>query len=188
MDFAHGTEAFVDSFLRDHDFDYVLGSVHYLEDWNFDHPKFIGRYDVVGVDYTYEVYYRLLKEAVATGFFDILAHFDLPKKFGHKPTMQFDHQINEILMEVKKRKMCIEVNTSGLRRPVNEIYPAPAIIKQMHAAQIPIVLGSDSHEPNQVGFAFNSVIPTLKEIGYAGTMKFKNRKPRFKKFTGDGGD
>lgn len=187
LDFAHGTEEFVASFLRDHEFDYVLGSVHYLEDWNFDHPKFIGRYDVVGVDYTYEVYYQLLKEAVATGLFDIVAHFDLPKKFGHKPSRQFDVQIDDILTDIKKSKMCIEINTSGLRRPVNEIYPAPTIIKRMQAAQIPIVLGSDSHEPNQIGFAFHSVIPILQEIGYTGTMKFKNRKPKFQKFAGDGG-
>ncbi|MGA7990967.1 MAG: histidinol-phosphatase HisJ family protein, partial [Thermoanaerobaculia bacterium] len=83
-DYAEGHEAALREILAAHDWDVVLGSVHWVSgDW-IDAPNSGERHEREGSAALWREYYRLLGKAAATGLFDVLTHFDLPKKFGHR--------------------------------------------------------------------------------------------------------
>ncbi len=163
-------------FLNKYDFDYVYGSAHYINGWAFDNPKFITEWDKYNVDDVYKAYYETLKELVKSGFYDIVAHFDLVKKFGFAPKRSFFDEINEIMSLIKKQNMMIEVNTSGLRKPAKEIYPSRAIIEIAKSFDVPVILGSDAHKPEDVAKDFDAALDLLREVGYSEIPILKKRK------------
>jgi histidinol-phosphatase (PHP family) len=59
--------------------DYLIGSVHFIDNWGFDNPEFIGRYEGVDIDDVYRRYFGLIEEMARSGRFDIAGHFDLLK-------------------------------------------------------------------------------------------------------------
>jgi len=78
-----------------------------------------------------------------------------------------------------KSNICVEINTSGLRRPCSEIYPSEQFLKIIHSHDIPIVFGSDAHEPNDVGKNFKEAIKLAKKAGYTHACVFDSRKKVF---------
>ena len=84
-DFIPGHEEELVRLLEPYPWDYVIGSVHFLDDWNFDHPDLVHRYAEWDIDVLYDRFFALERAAAESGLFDILAHIDLIKKFGHRP-------------------------------------------------------------------------------------------------------
>ncbi|HSB62681.1 MAG TPA: histidinol-phosphatase HisJ family protein, partial [Thermoanaerobaculia bacterium] len=85
-DYAEGREEELARWLARADWDVVLGSVHWVAGgWIDDPSRSPARFESEGVERLYDEYYRLLAKAARTGFFDVLTHFDLPKKHGHRP-------------------------------------------------------------------------------------------------------
>lgn len=167
---------YVRGFIRSYPFDFVIGSVHFLGDWNFDHPDYAAGYDTYGVDNVYRDYYRLLRQAAACGLFDIIGHFDLPKKFGRLPACDLTTEIEETLKTIRRHDLALDVNTGGLRKHAGEIYPSVSILQRAHAHGIPISLGSDAHHPQETAFQFKETITMLRQIGYSGSVGFSARR------------
>ncbi len=71
---------------RAHGVRVLLGSVHFIEEWAFDDPNDVAEWDKRDVDEVYRQYFELWCDAARSGHFDVMAHPDLPKKFGHRPT------------------------------------------------------------------------------------------------------
>ncbi|MFW9894287.1 MAG: histidinol-phosphatase HisJ [Candidatus Thorarchaeota archaeon] len=169
--------------------DYILGSIHILNfkdgrgAWGFDDSRFRSDFDYYGSQKVYINYYKKLQIMINSEDFDfdIVGHFDLPKKFNDKPSNE-DYVFEEILKTlelVKARDLTIEVNTSGLRKPCREQYPSEKILREMYSFDIPILLGSDAHKPKDIGWKFNKIIKILKKIGYDQLVHFNKRKRTF---------
>ncbi len=167
---------FIRDFLAQHPFDFVIGSVHFLDDWDFTNPAHAHRFPDYGVDETFRAYYRLLAKAAASGLYDVIGHFDIPKKFGHVPAQDLSEEIERALQIIKKENLALDVNTSGLRKPVREIHPSPAILRRAFALGIPIVIGSDAHHPKEVAHHFAETCTVIREIGYQQACTFAQRK------------
>ena len=105
-----------------------------------------------------------------------MGHVDLVKKYGHKATEDLTEVIEETARVFKKNNVAIEINTSGLRKPVGEIYPALLDLKIYCKSGVPIVFGSDSHSPDQVGCDYDKAFDLAKAAGYSEYILFKNRK------------
>jgi len=168
--------------------DYILGSVHILfsetgRPWAMDDSRFLEMYNSIGTNNVFLKYYQTLRKMInSTDFdFDIVSHFDLPKKFNKIPSSsdELTNEINKTLDCVKKRHFTIEINSSGLRKEVKEQYPSENIIKTMYELDIPILLGSDAHDPNELAYDFNKITKLLKDIGYNQLIVFNKRKPSF---------
>ncbi len=178
-DFFPGTEEWVKNFNMQQPFDYVIGSVHYLGEWGFDNPIFVHKYEERDIDQTYELYYDHIKRSASAGgghLFDILGHCDLVKKFGHRPTRNMEEVLREVFKVVKAADMAVEINTSGLRKPVKEIYPSEQILQIIHDYNIPLALGSDAHSPGDVGRDFNIARQLIEKYGGGKISVFTNRQ------------
>lgn len=170
------------------DLDYILGSVHILlrngKMFAFDDNRFLKNYTLYdSINNLYIDYYDNLRDMISSPefSFDIVSHIDLPKKYNKRPEdpeLIADH-IDRTLELIKKENLTIEINTSGWRKEVKEQYPSKKIIKKMFELDIPILLGSDAHHPDEVGYHFKEAIKIVQDIGYNQLAYFNKRQRSF---------
>ncbi|MFX1374805.1 MAG: histidinol-phosphatase HisJ [Promethearchaeota archaeon] len=169
--------------------DFILGAIHILNffngkgAWGFDDSRFRKDYNYYGTDRVYIFYYQSIQKMVSSDKFDfdILAHFDLPKKFNDIPTNkeEVNNEMMKTLEQIKKRDITMEINTSGLRKDCKEQYPSEQIIKEMYSLDIPVLLGSDAHKPGEIAWKFSEIIKMLKKIGYNELAHYNKRIREF---------
>jgi len=149
-------------------FDYLIGSVHYVGDFAFDDPDKLDEWPRFGVDAVWDGYLADLKAFVELGGFNVLAHSDLPKKFGfrHSDPESVQRRMREIYKCAASKGICLELNTAGLRVAAEEIYPAKELLNEAFLAGMKITLGSDAHKPGQVAFAFDDAAELARSVGW----------------------
>ena len=179
-DYVEGSEEVLRSILGTYDLDYVLGSVHFVDGWCIDAPENAGRYEEMGVDVIYRRYYETMQKAIRLGVFDVLAHFDLPKKFGFRPATDMGELVAETLDLAAVAGVAIELSSAGLRKPAAEIYPSSTILRGMRERDIPIVLSSDAHRPDEVGADFDLLMGSARSAGYAKVASYQRRERAMK--------
>lgn len=176
-DYYKGCERFLGEWLPRQKLDMVIGSVHYINNWGFDNPDEREVWDNVDVGSTWREYFELIGRLVETNLFDVVGHFDLPKKFGYSPGERaIKEMVRPILDKVARAKMAIEINTSGLRKPVREIYPSLMLLEMARDYGILICFGSDAHKPDEVGYNFAAGLELARSAGYSEAARFSERK------------
>jgi histidinol-phosphatase (PHP family) len=159
--------------------DFVLGSVHFLDrpDQMFDSvPDGAAQFDDRNIDALYADYFRRLRDLVATGLVDCLAHLDLIKIHGHRPTADIGTLVNETLEFIRARNLAIELSTAGWRKPVNELYPGDSIIELAMEKGIPFTTASDAHSHVQLGENFANLAHKMAELGIRQVCIFEKHK------------
>ncbi len=179
-DYVAGAEEELGHLLSRYPFDVVLGSVHWLDGWWVDAPASVARYrrGQEEVDAIWDAYTSSLVRAARSGLFDVLAHLDLPKKFGFRPSRPFAGRLDEVVAAVREGGCAVELSSAGRRKPVGEDYPSPEVVQALAAAGVPLVVSSDAHAPAEVGFAFPELLGTLRSLGVAQLYRFRQRRPR----------
>ena len=155
--------------------DYLIGSVHFIDKWSFDNPEFISGYENRDIDEIWQAYFEATEAMAKSGKFDIVGHLDLIKVFKYMPKQDTRLLAKDALHAIKKSNMVLELNTAGLRKPVEEIYPSKALLEEAYALDIPITFASDAHSVGQVGFGYDKVIALAKEVGYSKAVIFEQR-------------
>jgi len=177
-DYMPGLEDELGQMLERYDFDYVYGSVHNIGDWGFDDSREKDRWESCDVTKTYQEYFDLVKRAVRSGLFDILAHLDLVKKFGYRPEEDHSPLVDQTLDVIAETGTAVELNTSGLRKPVGEVYPDLKAVEGCIERGIPLTFGSDAHRPEEVGLHIPEYIEKLQTLGLKGIALFSKRGRR----------
>ena len=166
----------VDKRVLNRSVDYLIGSVHFLDNWGFDNPEFIKEWDRRDVDDVYKEYFSKIEEMANSRLFDIVGHLDLVKVFGYKPKKDIKDLAKNAIKAIKKSNMAVEINTAGLRKPVKETYPNDTLLEMVLNEGIDITFSSDAHAPSQVGFKLDETIKKLKNLGVNEAVYFKNRQ------------
>jgi len=159
--------------------DFVLGSVHFLErdDQMFDSvPDGAAQFEGRNIDEMYADYFRRLRELIATGLVDSLAHLDLIKIHGHRSKADIGALVDETLGFIRARNLSIELSTAGWRKPVNELYPSDSIIELAMKKGIPFTTASDAHSHVQLGENFANLAHKMAEIGVRQVCIFEKHK------------
>jgi histidinol-phosphatase (PHP family) len=157
-------------------FDYVMGSLHFVDGWGFDDPKNVDGYAHRDIYALWTRYFDLLGDVAECGLFDVLAHPDLIKKFGYRPHEDVSGLYEGCLDRVAGAGLVVEVNTAGLRKPVGEIYPGEDFLRLCRERDIPVTLGSDAHHPREVGYDFEAALQLLRRVGYGEITLFSGRQ------------
>jgi len=176
VDFIPSLESKIEKALKSTPFDYVIGSVHFINNWGFDDPKYISEYQKWDITELYETYFSLVQQCAKSQLFNIIGHPDLIKKFGYKPKTDITDVYLNTVEVLKESNVCVEVNTSGLRAPCREMYPSKQFLKMCHDNGIPITLGSDAHTPENVGKNFSQALKLIRQVGYENIARFTYRK------------
>ncbi len=178
-DFIPGAEDRTASLLEARDFDYVVGSVHFLGDRAVDHEGYDVWEDEGDPDAVWRRYFETVAAAARSGLFDILAHPDLVKVWGRgRPTPDRDPRFfyEPAVEAVAESGIAVEVSTAGLRKPVGEIYPARAFAEMCVDAGASFALSSDAHSPEQVGYGYDQAMEFLADLGVERICVFDRRR------------
>lgn len=174
-DYAEGHEEALRDLLAPYDWDVVLGSVHFVAGGWIDAPGAGARHEREGTANLWNEYYRLVVKAAATGLFDVMTHFDLPKKFGHRRPPECEPAEDAAVEAARASGVAVEVSSAGLRKPVGEEYPGPALLSKLVAAGVPLVFSSDSHAPAEVAWGREKVVAAARAAGATSHVTFRNR-------------
>jgi histidinol-phosphatase (PHP family) len=158
------------------EFDYVYGSVHYIDGWDFGDSRHLSSYRDKDPDEAYTRYFELFCEAAREGGFDIMAHPDLVKKHGIRTRLPLRDMYEEAAKCLREAGVAIELNTSGLRKRVLETYPSLPFLRAIAARGVPVTLGSDAHAPEQVGMDFDVALRLLAKAGISRIATFEHRR------------
>lgn len=173
-DFLPSLVSYWREFLGKNELSHVLGSVHpqvgtYRDQfWRGDAFEF------------QKTYFKHLADAAQTGLFDTLSHPDLVKN-----TTPDEWKIERILPHIQRQldriaqtPTAMELNTSGLLKTISQMNPAPEILREMAAREIPVVLGADAHVPERVADRFEEALDLLVECGFKTVSFWVDRKRR----------
>jgi histidinol-phosphatase (PHP family) len=174
IDFIPGCEDWVRELSVMYPWDFFLGSVHYVGEFNVDRSA--KDWATEDVDARWREYFDVWKQAARSGLFDSLAHPDLPKKFNFRPKTDFTNVFEDALRVVAASNVAIEVSSAGLRKPCKEIYPSEQFLRIAHGLNVPITLGSDAHVPHDVGADFGKAMALARACGYDKLCRFTLRK------------
>ncbi|HEY1457813.1 MAG TPA: histidinol-phosphatase [Solirubrobacteraceae bacterium] len=184
-DFVPGAEDRMANLLGARDFDYVLGSVHFIADHAIDMDDFdvwsAGPAHLRSPEEIWRRYFQTLGEAARSGLFDILAHPDLVKVWGtQRPLPEGDlRRYYELAIDgIAESGIAVEVSTAGLRKHAREIYPARAFLEMCLEAGAPIALSSDAHRPEDVGADYEKALELLDGLGVRELCVFEGRARR----------
>jgi histidinol-phosphatase (PHP family) len=183
-DFVAGREDRLARFLDARDWDYVVGSVHFVRDAAVDMEgpdwqHVWGRGD--RSDKVWERYFETLAEAARSGLYDIMAHPDLVKIWGAaRPAPERDprHYYEPAVEAMLEAGVAMEMSTAGLRKPVGELYPGTALLEMAVDAGLPIALSSDAHVPDQLGYRYDDAVAALTAAGVTEICVFERRQRR----------
>jgi histidinol-phosphatase (PHP family) len=180
-DYVPAAEDRTANLLEARDFDYVVGSVHFVGEQAVDHPG----WDVWELrgdpDEVWRRYFAALAECARSGLFDILAHPDLVKVWGSsRPAPERDPRFyyEPAIEAIAESGIAVELSTAGLRKPVGELYPATAFAELCVEAGAPFALSSDAHLPEQVGYGYDHALDFLGALGVTEICVFEGRQRR----------
>jgi histidinol-phosphatase (PHP family) len=182
-DYIPGAEERTAALLEARDFDYVVGSVHFIGDGDaaIDHKGFDVWEGNGDPDEVWRRYFGMLADAARSGLFDILAHPDLVKVWGSgrpRPDRDPRHYYEPAIEAIAESGIAVEVSTAGLRKPVGEIYPDRGLLEACHARGIPVTTASDAHVPGDVGRDLDRAVDYAREAGYETVTVFEDRQAR----------
>jgi histidinol-phosphatase (PHP family) len=174
VDFFPGKEKGIYSLLNKTKLDYAIGSVHYLGDSAVDMgPEF---YDGKNIDSLFEIYFEKVTAAAASGLFDIIAHCDLIRIYGFKPSSDPENLYRNLARSFKIHDVAFEINTNGRNRPVGDFYPDRKYLRIFREENVPVCVNSDAHMPSRVAQHFDEAYELLRSAGYAEMAVFENRE------------
>lgn len=153
-------ENIISDALSDFEWDFITGSVHWIDNWGFDHKKEF--WEGKDVDLQYKRYYEIMKNLIKSGMFDILAHPDSIKCFGHQPSYELFDTYSEIADLLNLHHMRVE-QSAGLY--MNYGYHELGMNKNMldifKRKSVNIITASDAHKPEDAGkyiYNLNNII------------------------------
>jgi histidinol-phosphatase (PHP family) len=168
--------------LERHNFDYLIGSVHRVDDFLIDRDYCSWSVlSPVSLDRVWRLYWRRIREAAETGFFDIIGHLDLPKIFAFYPSTDLTREALNALDAIAGSDTAIEMNTAGWDRPVKEAYPSLFYLREAKRRNIPLVISTDAHEVDHIDRYLDRARRLALLAGYKETAYFKLRKRSLRK-------
>ncbi len=162
------------------DFDYVIGSVHFLWGWGYDAAKIKDEWERHDLRDIYEQYAVEVEKLAASGNYDVLGHPFNIRLFNYFPDFDATPYLERVAAALKKFNLAVDVNTgTKYRYPVREISPYADFMKVAAAYDLPIIISSDAHRPEDCGNFCDEAIEYVKQFGYKKVLRFDKRAYEF---------
>lgn len=163
--------------LAPYPWDYVIGSVHYVDGFPIDeNTRFWDALTEEERNEKWRLYWVRIRQLAESGVYDFVAHPDLPKKFGHRPTIDLTPEIDAALDAISAADLAIEINTAGWHLPAGEAYPSLDLLKAARARNIPLLINADAHFPEFLTRNFDRARELAREAGYTELVRYERRQ------------
>lgn len=180
VDYFEGKEEEISAYLSRLPLDYIIGSVHYLGENSVDiGPEF---YKGKNLDKLFDFYFQKVSAAAASGLFDIIAHCDLIRIFGFKPSSDQERLYRTLAKTMKTHDVVLEINTNGRNRPLADFYPDRKFLHVFLEENVSVCVNSDAHMPSRVGQYFEEAYELLRYTGFTEMAVFDKRVRRMVPF------
>ncbi|MCA1060566.1 histidinol phosphate phosphatase domain-containing protein [Rossellomorea aquimaris] len=173
-DYFPGSRDRLKELLSNHNWDYVIGSVHFVDGWGFDNPEAMERFHEYDLQELYGRFFHIVEEAIRSELFDFVAHLDNLKVFNFRPDEE-----NLLPHYQKIARALVETNTAtevnaGLfyRYPIKEMCPSPRFLKVLADAGVRFTTSSDSHYPDDIGLYVEENTERLRSHGISEVATF----------------
>lgn len=172
-------------FLAQYDLDFVIGSLHNLED-----ALDVGEYDFSEKDIykLYPTYIESLIELATHYDFDVMGHITYPMRYAYEqlgvyPDMNvFEESIRDLYKVLIKRGKGIEINASGFFQSIERSMPDVKLVKLYKECGGEIItIGCDAHRLKHIGCATKFGLDVAREAGFKYITTYEQRKPSFQK-------
>ncbi|HWX96633.1 MAG TPA: histidinol-phosphatase [Solirubrobacteraceae bacterium] len=184
-DFVPGGEDRMANLLEARDFDFVVGSVHFLREGAVDMDDYSvwdsGPTRPRSAEEVWRRYFQTIGESARSGLFDVVAHPDLVKYWGdsaRRPDGDLRRYYELAIDGIAESGIAVELSTAGLRKPAGELYPAPAFLEMAVEAGARVALSSDAHRPEDVGADYDRALALLEQLGVRELCVFDHRSCR----------
>lgn len=181
-DYFVGCERELEELLHGYPWDYVIGSVHFVDGWGFDNPQTVHKFEGIDMTELYDRFFTTVEKAIRSELFDFVAHLDNLKVFNFQVDdidfrMDWYKRIAEVLAETGT---ATEVN-AGLyyRYPVKEMCPGRDFVKILVEHGVEFTVSSDSHYPDDLGKFTEMNADMLKDLGVQKLVGFDKRVKKY---------
>src|SRR3954462_5932271 len=180
-DYISGADGRLAPLLEARDFDYVVGSVHFIGEGDaaVDHEGFDVWEGERDAEEIWRRYFEMVADAARSGLYDILAHPDLVKVWGRSrplPDRDLRAFYEPAVEAIAASGIAVEISTAGIRKPVGELYPSRQFAEMCIEAGAAFALSSDAHMPEQVGFEYERAVQFMDELGIGELCVFEQRR------------
>ncbi|WP_405175372.1 histidinol-phosphatase HisJ [Paenibacillus sp. FSL H8-0261] len=180
-DYIEGYEDQIREILSPYPWDYLIGSVHFLGEWDITDYRQVDGWEGKDELEVYHLYYDAVKKSALSGLYDIIGHMDVIKRFGYGPqTPEGKAEVRMLELETLKviadSGIAMELNASGLTKPCAEMFPAEHLLQEAFKLGIPLTLGSDSHDPAKLGDGLQEARSMLWHTGFRELAVFEGRR------------
>ena len=177
VDYVAGREDELADALAPYPWDFLLGSVHWIDGLAVDAKP--GLWERVGVGEVWRRYFSALRDAARSRLFDVLSHPDLVKIFGRRPAREeVAREHEETAAAIEAAGVAVEISTAGLRKPVGELYPDRDLLRACRERGIAVTLASDAHVPADVGRDYEQAVQLARSVGFETVTVFERRAQR----------
>ncbi|MEK3967867.1 histidinol-phosphatase HisJ [Paenibacillus sp. FSL H7-0323] len=180
-DYIEGYEEQIREILSPYPWDYLIGSVHFLGEWDITDHRQVHGWESRDALEVYRLYYDAVKKSALSGLYDIIGHMDVIKRFGYGPqTPEGKAEVRALELETLKviadSGIAMELNASGLTKPCAEMFPAEHLLQEALKLGIPLTLGSDAHDPTKLGDGLQEARSMLWQTGFRELVVFEGRR------------
>lgn len=196
MDFIPGLSDDFDDWRKKVKLDYAIGSVHLVrpengkELWFIDGPKRevydegLQKYFEGDIKKAVKAYFHQINQMIENQHFEIVGHLDKIKM--HNQNRYFTEEenwyrnlLNESLDLIHEKGLVVEVNTRGLyKKRTNRLFPDDYALKHIRELNIPVLISSDAHKPEELNLLFDVAAKRLLELDFGYVAFFENGKWR----------
>ena len=163
--------------LKDYKFDYLIGSVHFLHGWAYDSSEIIAEWERHDLQDIYEWYVEEAEKLADSGLYDVLGHPFNIRLFKFFPDFDAAPYLERVAKALAKAGMAVDVNTGTYYRyPVQEISPYQDFMRLAAKYDLPVILTSDAHQPEDCGAYHDEAVQYVHSFGYSQTLRFSQRQ------------
>lgn len=181
MDFIPGREDRIANVLDAREWDFVVGSVHFLRDHSLDTEEYGIWGSGEAPERIWRRYFETVAESARSGLYDVIAHPDLVKIWGRaapQPDGDLRRYYEPAVEAFLDAGVAVELSTAGWRKPVGEQYPSRPFLEMLVDAGCPLALSSDAHHADHVGFEYERAVELLESLGVREIAVFEGRERR----------
>ena len=163
--------------LKNYEFDYVIGSVHYIDGWGYDFAEIKDEWTRHDLRDLYESYTAEIENLASAGLYDILGHPFNIRLFKILPDFDVSAFLERAARALQKADMTVDVNTGTMYRyPIAEISPYADFMHYAAKYNLPIITTSDAHAPEDCGRYNDEAIKYAQKFGYSSIAVFDKRR------------